>query len=72
MKLYQVVELADNSKAFVPTDEKFPSTLAFVAKVKNDGKAYEGKSWIILPEGKHEPKIMAIKLVEQFEISLEE
>lgn len=71
MRLYEVVESMGGNKAYKPTDETFPSFRAFVSKVKSDGKAYHGKSWIILPEGKIIPQVMKVQAVEQFEITLE-
>lgn len=71
MRLYEVKDVGEEL-VYVPTDETFPSTRAFAAKVKVDGSAYQGKSWVILPEGKGEPKVMTVARVEQFEIKLED
>ena len=72
MRLYEVVESMGGNKAYKPTTETFPSTRAFAMKVKADGKAYAGKSWIILSEGKIIPQTMKVKAVEQFEIAMGE
>ena len=83
MRLYEVITILKTfegdsngvlpvgTQLFSPTEETFSSTRAFAAKVKTDGKQYQGKSWVVLPEGKSPPQTMTVKRVDQFEINME-
>ncbi len=69
MRLYEVILTPEEKEeAYLPTYETYRDIAAFRAKVRTSGAAYQGRKWILLPEGKNEPKVMTIQSSHQCEI----
>lgn len=73
MRLYEVILTPEEKEeAYLPTLETYRDIAAFRAKVRANGSIYQGRKWILLPEGKNEPKVMTIQPSHQHEIVWED
>ncbi len=75
MRLYEVLSGADDDSKvllYKPTDETYRDLAEFRARVRQVGKQYQGKAWILLPEGKKDHKVIKIKPRTQYSLDMGE
>ena len=72
MLLYEVLtdDVDSNIRLYKPTNIHFPSTAKFRSEAKKNGAHYQGKVWILFPEGKKPPEEIVIRPVEAYQIKL--
>ncbi len=72
MRLYEVlsVDKTTGEKTLRSTDENYRGEDSFHSNVRANGKKYEGKLWMLLPQSKNTPRVITIKKTTQHSIEM--